>query len=258
MRAILAGAFSFLVGMTGIASGQNSSELAPNNTLRVAALLSNPVLVTKKQDGSLGGVAIEIGQMIATKLGARFQAIPYQTTDTFAKSFGSGEWDIAIGPRTPVAEKHADLSQPFMFVDNIYVAAPGKRFSNANEVDRSGVRIAVVLNGAPDHYLSENLKSATLVRIDGATPQIVLALREGKADVYGSNAENVQAAASELPGSTIIPGAFRSVEMVVAIPRGRSSAAQDAIKAYVKEAKSSGLVQKAISVAGLKGVRVAD
>ena len=180
MRAILAGAFSFLVGMTGIASGQNSAELAPNNTLRVAALLSNPVLVTKKQDGSLGGVAIELGQMIATKLGARFQAIPYQATDTFAKSFGSGEWDIAIGPRTPVAEKHADLSQPFMFVDNIYVAAPGKQFSNANEVDRSGVRIAVVLNGAPDQYLSKNLKSAILVRVDGATPQIVQALREEK------------------------------------------------------------------------------
>ena len=75
---------------------------------------------------------------------------------------------------------------------------------------------------------------------------------------YGSNAENVHAAANSLPGSKILPGAFRTVSMVVAYPKGKSPAAQDMIKAIVSEAKSSGLVQKAIDSAGLKGVRVAD
>ncbi|MEI7804568.1 MAG: transporter substrate-binding domain-containing protein [Hyphomicrobiales bacterium] len=221
-------------------------------------LLSNPVLVSKKPDGTLAGVSADIGRLIAAKIGAAYSEVKYETTGTFTKSFGSGEWDIAIGPRTPAAESAADLSPPFMFVDNIYVAAPGRQIANASEVDRAGIRIAVVVNGAPDQFLGKALKSATLVRVDGATAQIVETLRTGKADVYGSNAENVQAAADALPGSKILPGAFRTVSMVIAYPKGKPVGAQDAIKAIVADAKSSGLVKKAIESAGLKGVRVAD
>jgi len=45
--------------------------------------------------------------------------------------------------------------------------------------------------------------------------------------------------------------------MVVAYPKGKSATAQYTIKAIVNEAKSSGLVKKAIDAEGLKGVRVA-
>jgi polar amino acid transport system substrate-binding protein len=251
-------AFAIFVGGTTVAMAQTGSELAPNNTLRVGLLVANPVLVTKKLDGTLGGVAVDLGQLIAAKLGARYQEVTYQTTDTFAKSFGSGEWDVAIGPQTPVAEKNADLSAPFMLVENTYVAAPGRQFSSATEVDRDGVKIAVVLNGAPDQYLSTHLKAAALVRVDGSTPEIVEALRTGKADVYGSNAENVEEAAKSLPGSKVLSGAFRTVSMVVAYPKGKSSAAQESLKGIVNEAKSSGLIQRSIDTAKLKGVRPAD
>jgi polar amino acid transport system substrate-binding protein len=258
MRAMAATALAFLIGASGIAAGQAGQELAPDNTLRVAVLAFNPVLVTKKPDGTLGGVSVDLARMIAAKLGARYQEVTYQDTDAYAKSFGTGQWDIAIGPRTTVAELKADLSPPFMLVDNIYVAVPGKQFSNAADVDRPGIRIAVVVNGAPDQYLSKNLKSATLVRIQGTTPQVIEALRAGQADVYGSNAENVQAAADALPGSKIPPGAFRTVQMAVAYPKGKSQAAQDTIKTIVNEAKSSGLIRRAIDLAKLKGVRVAE
>lgn len=258
MRADVITAFALLIAASSLVIGQTANELAPNGTLRVGVLLSNPVLVTKKPDGTLAGVSVDLGRLIAAKLGARYQEVTYQTTETFARSFGAGEWDIAIGPRTPIAEKTVEMSPPFMLVDNIYVAAPGRQFANASEVDRPGVRIAVVVNGAPDQFLSTTLKAASLVRIQGATPEVVEALRAGKADVYGSNAENVYAAADALSGSKILPGAFRTVSMVVAYPKGRSSAAQETIKVLVSEAKSSGLVQKAIDSAKLKGVRVAN
>lgn len=233
-------------------------EPAPDRILKVAVLVSNPVLVTKKPDGTLGGVSVEIGRLLATRLQARYQEVVYDTTETFAKSFGAGAWDIAIGPRTPIAERASELSRPFMLVDNIYVAAPGRNFAHADDVDRPGVRIAVVINGAPDQFLSRYLKSATLVRVPGSTPQIIEALRAGQADVYGSNAENVHAAAAAIPGSRILPGAFRTVNMVVAYPKGTSSAKRQVIDAAVSEAISSGLVQRAIEAAGSKGVRVAE
>jgi polar amino acid transport system substrate-binding protein len=249
-----------LMQIASEASGQPSAvstEVSPSGKLRVALIGSNPVLVTQRADGPIGGVSVELGKLIAEGLGVPFEPVVFPDTDTYAKSFGTSQWDVAIGPRTPVAESHSDFSPDFMLVDNIYVAAAGREFGDANQVDRPGVRIAVVLNGAPDQFLSRTLKSAQLVRISGGSEAMIDALRSGKADVYGSNAENVHKVADGLPGAKIVPGAFRSVPMAVAFPKGRSTAAQNKIAEIVNEAKTGGLIKKSIEQAGLKAVRVA-
>ena len=205
----------------------------------------------------MSGISVDLGKLIATRLGVAFEPVIYPDTDTYAKSFGTGQWDIAIGPRTPVAESHSDFSPDFMLVDNIYVAAPGREFAHASEVDRTGVKIAVVLNGAPDQFLSRTLKSAQLVRISGGSDAMIEALRTGKADVYGSNAENVHTVAAGLPGAKIVPGAFWSVRMAVAFPKARSAAVKNKLAEIVSTAKATGLIQKSIEEARLKGVRVA-
>lgn len=248
------------IQLAGLSSGQSSeisAEIAPSGKLRAALVGSNPVLVTRRADGTLGGVSVELAKLISERLGVSFEPVIYPDTDSYAKSFGTGQWDIAIGPRTPVAESHSDFSPDFMLVDNIYVAAPGREFADASEVDRPGVKIAVVLNGAPDQFLSRTLKSAQLVRISGGSDAMIEALRTGKADVYGSNAENTHKVAAGLPGAKIVPGAFRSVRMTVAFPKGRSAAAKNKLAEVVSAAKAAGLIQKSIEEARLKGVRVA-
>ncbi len=254
--ALVAIAVALQFSWAGIAVADPAREIAPQGKLRVALIAGNPVLVTKNPDGSLGGVSVELGRFIAAKLGVAFEPVPYPSPAAYAKSFGAGEWDLAIGPRTPVAEKFSDLSPDFMLVDNIYLAAPGKEFADAEQVDRAGVKVAVQLNGAPDQYLSKTLKAAELVRI-AREQEIIEALRAGEADVYGSNAENVAVAAKALPGAKIVPGAFRTVHMAVAVPKGRSSAAQQTLSEIVDQAKAGGLVQQAIDRQGTKGVRVA-
>ena len=136
MRMVLMAA-SVLLIMTSSAIGQGANELAPNGTLRVGVLLSNPVLVRKTAEGKLAGVSLDLGQLLAAKLAARYEVVPYQTTEAFAKSFGSAEWDIAVGPKTPIAEKTVDLSPAFMLVDNIFVAARG-RVASGNVLQGNG------------------------------------------------------------------------------------------------------------------------
>jgi polar amino acid transport system substrate-binding protein len=248
------------IHIAGSASGQSSgvsTEIAPSGTLRAALIGSNPVLVTRRADGTIGGVSVELAKLVAERLGVSFEPVVYPDTDSYAKSFGTGQWDIAIGPRTPVAESHSDFSSDFMLVDNIFVAAPGREFADASEVDRPGVKVAVVLNGAPDQFLSKTLKSAQLVRISGSSEAMIEALRTGKADVYGSNAENVHKVAEGLPGAKVIPGAFRSVRMAIAFPKARSATANNKIAEIVDAAKAGGLIQRSIEEARLKGVRVA-
>jgi polar amino acid transport system substrate-binding protein len=240
------------------AAAQPEQEFVHEGTLRVGVPVFNPVLAATRVDGSVTGVANDLGRMIASKLGARYQLVRYESTEAFAKSFDASEWDIAIGPKTPLVEKSADLSAAFMLVDNFYAAAPGRQFADVGEVDRPGVKIAVVINSAPDQYLGGALKNATLFRFQGGTPEVAQAFRTGQADVYASNVENLTALSNAMPGTRIVPGPFRSVSMVVAFPKGKSAEAARALRAWVAEAKATGLILNSIESAGVRGVRVAD
>ena len=120
-----------------------------------------------------------------------------------------------------------------------------------------GVKIGVAQNGVPDQFLSRNLKFAELVRVSAPVEVAVETLRSGRADVFASNGQIVHAVAAGLPGAKIIAGAFLSVRMAVALPKGRSSVAQSKLAEIINEAKRTGVVQRAIDESGLKGVRAA-
>jgi polar amino acid transport system substrate-binding protein len=53
-----------------------------------------------------------------------------------------------------------------------------------------------------------------------------------------------------------VPGAFGTVLVAAALPKGRSTAAQALLATLVDEARQTGVVQKAIDTKGLKGVNV--
>jgi polar amino acid transport system substrate-binding protein len=75
--------------------------------------------------------------------------------------------------------------------------------------------------------------------------------------VIGGDAESAQSIADGVPGAKIVPGAFNTLRVAVALPKGRSSAAGAKLVEIVNEAKRTGVVQRAIEQAGLKGVRLA-
>lgn len=253
LLAILLMATAIPRGAWGQSGG--SSEIAPLEKLRVATNSGNPQFVTRTPEGKMvGGVALDVGKFVAAKLGVSFELVAYANADAYTQSFGKGEWDIAIGPPTSLVAGKADFGPDLTLFDYMYVAAPGRQFADAGQVDRPGVKIGVGRNSGPDQFLSRTLKSAELVRPGGGG---VEALRSGKADVWAANASNVQGVADALPGAKIVPGAFATERSTVALPKGRSSAAQAKLAEIVNEAKRTGIVQKAIEEAGLKGVRVA-
>ena len=140
-----------------------------------------------------------------------------------------------------------------LLTDYWFIAAPGREFASAAQVDRPGVKIGVGLNSFSDQFLIKALKSAQLVRGSNSLD----ALRNGQLDVYASSAGNVEAASKKLPGAKIVPGAFTNERTMVILPKGRSSAAQSKVVEITNEAKKTGAVRKALEQTGVKGVRVA-
>lgn len=260
MRRIVVGILliATLIPKVTFAQPAISSEIAPLGKLRVAMNGGNPVLIKRASDGKIiGGVAFEVGKFIAEKIGVTLELTPYLDSGTFTQSYGKGEWDIGIGPPIKLAAEKADFVSVLLLVDHVYTAAPGQEFADATQVDRPGVKIGVGLNSAQDVFLSRMLKSAELVRMPGGRTDAIETLRSGRANLWASNATQAQRIIGGLSGATVVPGAFNQDLSSIALPKGRSPAAQGRLAEIVNEAKRTGIVQKAIEQAGLKGVRVA-
>jgi polar amino acid transport system substrate-binding protein len=245
------------IPLAALAQTTASKEIAPTGRLRVAMQTGSPIIATRASDGSVSGVVVDLGRFIAKRLDLAFEPVVYVNQETYAQSFGTGEWDIAIGVRSLLAQEKSALSPDFMVADAMYIAAPGKEFADASQIDRPGVKVGVSRGGGSDQILSRALKAALVVRVDGGVPNATEALRSGAVDVWAANPVTLQAIEAGLPGSKVVPGAYTTGRYAVSLPKGRSVEAQNELADIVNEAKRTGIVLRAIENAGFKGVRVA-
>jgi ABC-type amino acid transport substrate-binding protein len=238
--------------VTASAQDMLTAEIAPGGKLRVA-LIGVSVL---------GGVGEPVGRFLAGRLGLPFEAVTYRSPQAYEESFAAPAWDVAIGPRVLAPVDEADVTSDAWLIELLYLAAPGHSFAGVREVDHAGIRIGTIQNSPSDRFLSHTLKSAALVRLP-LSPKFptdaIDMLRNGSADVFGADPGLIAAISGGYPEGKIVPGVFNTVRVAVALPKGRSAAAQARMADLLAEAKRTGVVQKAIEQAGLKtGVRVAQ
>ena len=236
-------------------ASSTASALAPTGTLRAALIASNPVLVSRRPDGALGGVSVAVARALAAHLGVPIELKPYDNPARYNESLATDDWDIGLAARDPSRAEHLAFSVTFMEVDNGYVARPGAAPTNAEEVDRPGVKIAVAQGSAPHTVLSRLIKNAEIVPVPGGFEPARETLATGKADVYGENLHLAHRIADALPGARVLPGRFNVVQMAIGV-RKRAAMALPTVDEFVNRIRSDGTVQKAIAEAGLRGVRV--
>jgi polar amino acid transport system substrate-binding protein len=255
-RTLLLAIVLIATSIPGAALAQSaiSTEIAPQGKLRVSLNAATAVLLTRTSDGTItGGVGLELGRFMAGKFGAVLELVAYPNSNTYVETFGKGEWDIGFGSKTPLTADKADFIAEVLLNEYWFIAAPGREFSNAAQVDRPGVRVGVGLNSSSDQFLSRTLKSAQLVR--GVIS--IEALRSSQVDVWAASASNIQEVSKRLSGAKIVPGSFTSEPTMVILPKGRSSAARAKVVEIIDQAKKAGVVRKALEQTGVKGVRAA-
>ena len=134
--AIAAGAGFWQHGKVRAQPTSAVATLCPTGKLRVALIASNPVLVTRRPDGGLGGVSVAVGRALAAHLGVPIELKSYDNPARYNESLAADDWDIGLAARDPSRAEHLVFSVAFMEVDNGYVARPGAAPTNADEVDR--------------------------------------------------------------------------------------------------------------------------
>src|SRR5262249_59329633 len=103
--------------------------------------------------------------------------------------------------------------------------------------------------------LERTLKNARLTLAE-SEPAAFELIREGQAEAYAQNRFMLLALADRLPGARVLDDRLDVVQLALALPKGRPGALAYVIT-WMAQARRSGLVQRAIDAAGLRGVQAA-
>ena len=237
------------------AQSADAQRLAPKGELRVAFIMSNSALVKRNPEGQFSGVLVDIANALATKLNVSLRQVPYDNVERYNQSIGKDEWDIAVAPRDLSRIERLGFSEAFLVIDNGYVARPSSSLKSVDDVDHTGIRVAVAEHSPADGYLTRTLKKAQIIRLPRGIDEARQALTFGSADVYADNAQLTSLIAGELPGATVLVGRFSSVSITFAVPKS-NAASLPILNDFIHEAKHDGAIADVIKRAGLRGVRL--
>lgn len=232
-------------------SAQVKADLAPTGSLRVALTTSPPVIASKDPStGELKGIGVDLGKELAARLGATFQPVTYPNIGA-AMADPSG-WDVVIGPINPGP---ADFTSPFLLIPHTYLVPSASSFSTAQDLDRTGVKIASVATSPHTAKLKAALTNAQVVPVTDDASGITL-LTSGKVDAFASGGFALYDEAKRLTGYRVVSGAFFVAQSGIGVAHGHP-AGLAYLSAFVSDARSSGLVQQAITRTGEQDLQVA-
>jgi polar amino acid transport system substrate-binding protein len=147
------------------------------------------------------------------------------------------------------------FSPPLILLPYTYLVPPGSSIRSVEDVDRPGIRIAVVRNHESTAALSGMLKHAKM--IDAEIPDAAFELlRKGQADAFASPHAALLDYVDKLPGSRVLDDYYGANLLAIAVPKGYA-ARLNYMSDFTEEVKASGLLQRSIDSASQRGIRVA-
>ena len=164
-------------------------------------------------------------------------------------------WDVAFLAIDPGRADQISFTAPYIEIEGTYLVPSGSTVHALGDVDRAGVRIGVSEKSAYDLFLSRSLQHAQLVHAPDPNSAFELIV-SGKVDVIAGVRQHLVANSQKLPGSRVLEGRFMSIQQALGIPKDRDAGAAY-LRQFIEEVKASGLVDRVMEKAGVRGVSVA-
>ena len=142
-------------------------KIAPTGVLRIGVNMNNFLLVNSKDKlGVVDGVSPGIGKKLAKELNISFEIVQFANPGLLADAVDNNEWDIGNIASEKERGKTIDFSDPYVNIDANFLFREEDNFKNNNDIDQSGIKIAVFERSAYDLWLTENFKKAELIRVN--------------------------------------------------------------------------------------------
>jgi len=231
------------------------ADLVQVGKLRMGVGLSVVGATKDPATGELRGVAMDIGHALAARLGVELLPVLYPSPPMVLEGLKDGAWDVGFLAIDPSRLDQVDFSPAYLEVDSTYWVPAGSSIRNITDADQPGVRIVVARNSAEEIILRRTLKRAELIVQSTAAAGFDL-VSAGNADVLASSRPTLLQFSARLSGSRVLEDRCGVVEIAMAVPKGHAGHLAY-ISDFIEEVKASGLVQRSIERAGLRGFQVA-
>ena len=227
---------------------QVRDELAPTGVLRAAINLGNWVLAQSGHDGRPRGITVDIARELARRIGL---SLEFACFDAAAKAFvalADGALDIGFIAIEPARAAALEFTAPYVIIEGTYMVPASSPLKDIGDVDRPGIRIAVGRGAAYHLYLERTIRHATLVPVDTGARALDMFVAENLEVAANVRQPLVKFAAAH-PGLRVLDGRFMDIRQAMAVPKGRTAAAQY-LAAFVEELKASGFIAAALARSG--------
>lgn len=244
-----------------VANAQRSSDsrvtdLVQAGKLRAGLGIVAPHWAVKDQKtGELRGVAVDVARALATRIGIELVPVEYPSPPSVLEGLRLGAWDVGFLAIDPSRAAVVDFSPPYLQIDATFLVPEGSSIRNVADADQPGVRIAVTRKSVEEIVLSRSLKRAELRGVDTISAGFDL-LRAANVEILAAPRPALLQFSARLPGSRVLEDRFHAAFGAIAVPKGQTGRLAY-ITEFIEEAKASGLVQRAIEHAGMRGVQTA-
>ena len=197
-----------------------SKKIAPTGELRVGLNMSNFLLINSKGlNGLPDGVSPDIGKKLAEELNVSCKLVQFERPGLLADAVNDDRWDIGNIAYEKERSKTIDFSDPYVNIDANFIFRNKYSFKSNEEINSSGIKIAVVERSAYDLWLSDNFKNAELIKvktIDGSHK----IFREGSVDVLAGLKPKLMEELKTNNDFKIISNPFTYIKQSIGIKKG--------------------------------------
>lgn len=237
-------------GAAGAADPDVQKVLAPTGKLRVGLYPGTPTSILPDA-GNPRGVGYDLGKEFARRLGVPYEPVVFAKNAEVLEAVKTAQVDMVFTNASAERAKDMDFGPPYLEIELGYIAPQKSPVSTLADIDKPGVRIGVTKGSSSDGVLSRDLKSAEIVRAVtvGAAVDMIAA---GQLDAFATNKATLFEMQEKLPGSRVLDGHWGLERHAIAIPKGRDQG-RAFVEKFTNDAKSEGLIEAAVSRAGLRG-----
>lgn len=230
---------------------------APTGKLRASINLGNPILAKKHpQTGEPFGVSVDLARAFAQRLGVDIELVVFDAAGKSVEAVRNEQADIGFFAIDPLRGEGIAFAAPYVLIEGAYMVPYLSPIRANEEVDRSGIRVAVGKGSAYDLFLTRELKQAEIVRAP-TSPTVVDVFVEQMLEVAAGVKQQLEADQQRFSGYRLLPGRFMVIQQAMGTPKSRGAEAAAYLAKFVEDMKSSGFVSDALQRHGIQGASVA-
>ena len=217
-------------------------QLAPKGYLRAAINLSNFLLVTGTDDqGNPEGVSPDLAKALANELNIEYKLIPFKRPGELADAVIDDVWDIGNIANESERAKSITFSHPYTLIESTFLVRESSKINSLKDVDKKDVRIAVAERSAYDLWLTENIKSAELIRAKSIDLSFKI-FEDNSYEVLAGLKPRLIDDLKNTKNCKILPGAFTFIKQCIGSKPGNPEA-EKFINNFIEKNTKNGFIE---------------